>query len=325
MPDLREPAPEHVVAELTAVARALDETVPAKSMDRNLLVATWNLRAFGGLTEKWEAGEKDSPKRDLSDLAVIAEIVSRFDVVALQEVRGNLKALRHTLKALGPHWGLVLTDVTRGSEGNDERLGFVFDTRRVQASGLAGELVVPVETDPAHIKPGAFNRQFARTPYAVSFRSSGITFTLVTLHVLWGKQPADRLGELTAIGQWLADWARQVDDWHQNLIALGDFNIDRQDDPLYQALTSTGLRPPAELNAIPRTIFDDPGKEHFYDQICWFTGEMGAPALSMDYTGRAGTFDFPKHVHAGMPARDLSWRVSDHYPLWVEFSVRQRA
>jgi hypothetical protein len=34
-------------------------------------------------------------------------------------------------------------------------------------------------------------------------------------------------------------------DWDQNLIALGDFNIDRQDDPLYQAFTSTGLTPAA--------------------------------------------------------------------------------
>lgn len=255
---------------------------------------------------------------------MVAEIVSRFDVVALQECRGNLTALRHMLKALGPHWGLLLTDVTKGSGGNDERLGFVFDTRRVQASGLAGELVVPVETDPARLKPGAFNRQFARTPYAVSFRSAGTTFTLITLHVLWGKQPSDRTGELTAIGPSLADWARQIDDWNHDLIALGDFNIDRQDDPLYQALTATGLRPPAELNGIPRTIFDDPGKEHFYDQICWFNGEKGTPALSMDYTGRAGTFDFPKYVHPGMSAQDLSWRVSVHYPLWVEFSVRPR-
>jgi hypothetical protein len=31
---------------------------------------------------------------------------------------------------------------------------------------------------------------------------------------------------------------------------LGDFNIDRRDDPLYQAFTSTGLRPPDALNFI---------------------------------------------------------------------------
>jgi hypothetical protein len=45
-----------------------------------------------------------TPKRDLHSLLSIAEIVSRFDVVALQEAKDNLKALRHLLKVLGPNW-----------------------------------------------------------------------------------------------------------------------------------------------------------------------------------------------------------------------------
>jgi hypothetical protein len=48
-------------------------------------------------------------------------------VVAVQEIRGSHKALRHTLTVLGEDWGLILTDVTRRSAGNDERLGFLFD------------------------------------------------------------------------------------------------------------------------------------------------------------------------------------------------------
>lgn len=112
-----------------------------------------------------------------------------------------------------------------------------------------------------------------------------------------------------------------VDDWNQNLIALGDFNIDRHGDPRYQAFTSTGLRPPDALNLVPRTISHAPGKEHFYDQIAWFTGEQGSPALSLNYTGRAGTFDFKAVAYPGMSNVDLSWRISDHYPLWVEFAT----
>jgi hypothetical protein len=77
------------------------------------------------------------------------------------------------MQVLGDSWGFVMTDVAKGSAGNDERLAFLFDTTRVKPSGLACELVEPVETDPAKIKPGVFNRQFARTPYAVSFISSG--------------------------------------------------------------------------------------------------------------------------------------------------------
>lgn len=69
--------------------------MPAKALDRNLLIAAWNIRAFGDLTEKWHTAEEDSPKCDLHSLLCIAEIVFRFDVVAEQEAKHNLKALRH--------------------------------------------------------------------------------------------------------------------------------------------------------------------------------------------------------------------------------------
>lgn len=166
-------------------------------------------------------------------------------MVALQEVRGDLKALRHTMKPLGPDWGFVLTDVTRGGPGNDERLGFVFDRRTIRISGLAGELVVP---DAAFDRtdPGALDRQFARTPYAVAFECGGTTFVLVTLHVLWGDRPDERTPGVRAIAEWLDEWARDVNAWNHNLIALDDFNIDRRGDERYDAFVSTGLSVPAD-------------------------------------------------------------------------------
>ena len=322
MPTMTDAPPTEVVAQLDALCAALDDQIPPRLVDRNLLIATWNIRAFGGLTERWRASDDDSPKRDLLGLRAIAEILSRFDVIALQEVRGNLKALRHALHWLnrdGAYWGLILTDVTRGTAGNDERMAFVFDTRRVKPSGLACELVVPQRGD---ITADAFDRQFARTPYAVSFLSGSTTFILVTLHVLYGKKPEDRMGELTAIAEWLADWASDVHSWDHNLIALGDFNIDRIGDPLYKAFTSTGLSTPPELDQVPRTIFGD-GNDHHYDQIAWFAETDGIPALSLTYTGRAGGFDFVPHVHADLTRQEQSWRVSDHYPLWTEFDARR--
>lgn len=326
MPEITDVIPIHITDELRGLRAALDEHVPARSLDTNLLIGTWNIRAFGGLTKKWDAEEGDSPKRDLRALLAIAEIVSRFDVVALQEVRGDLRALRHMLKLLNARdnvWGVILTDVTHGAAGNDERMAFVFDTRRVRPSGLASELVVPDAKAWKRISSEAFDRQFARTPYAVSFIASGMTFILVTLHVLYGKNAAERVPELRAIAGWLAHWAHDVNSWDHNLIALGDFNIDRNDDPLYQAFTSTGLRTPSQLHAIPRTIFGSFDQQKHYDQIAWFTGENGLPALSLSYTQRAGNFDFVPHVLSGMSTLEKSWRISDHYPLWVEFSARQ--
>ena len=311
-----DPPPQDVTDELAALSASLDVAIPAKELDRNLLIGTWNIRAFGDIADKWHAGEDDSPKRDLRAVACIAEIVSHFDVVAIQEVKGNIKGLRRMLKALGPEWGFILTDTTRGSAGNDERLAFVYDTRRVKPSGLACELVVP-EEHKDKISEGTLQKQFARTPYAVSFQSGGQTFILITLHVLWGKDEGERTPELKAIAEWLGSWAEQVAEWDQNLFLLGDFNIDRKDDPNFQAFTSTGLHVPPEHQNLPRTIFDTPATSLFYDQIAWFEDK-----LTLTYSGTAGNFDFEPLTFAELDEQKKSWRMSDHYPLWAEFLMQ---
>jgi hypothetical protein len=316
------PPPAAVAARAEQLSAQLDEVVPAKQLDRNLLVATWNLRAFGGLTKKWEAEPGDSPRRNLADLLYIAAIVSRFDVVAVQEVRGDLRALRHLLKLLGPEWGVIMSDVTESEGGNDERLAFLFDTRRAKPSGLAGEFSEPFDPATGKLSMQTVVRQFARTPYAVSFLSAGRTFILVTLHAVYGKGTADRISELKAIARRLADFAGEVANWGHNLIGLGDFNIDRAGDPLFEAFTSTGLGAPPGLNEVPRTIFDQPQKTHFYDQIAWFSPGGQGPVLSLTCTG-AGTFDFVPLLRGEQSLVELSWRISDHYPLWVEFSTRE--
>lgn len=304
------------------------QNMPEKVLDKNLLIATWNIRAFGGLTSKWKASSDDSPKRDFHALTCIARIISQFDVVAIQEVKGNLRALRYLMKILGQHWSLILTDVTHGAAGNDERLAFVFDTRKVNLSGLACELVVPPHQGSGEtpISEGAFARQFARTPYAVSFRAGNKTFILVTLHVLYGKDPKSRIPELKAIAEWLGNWAQSSKAWDQNVIALGDFNIDRKNDPLYMAFTDSGrgLQAPPGLNNAPRTISARTAETaKYYDQIAWFTGAGEEPALSMRCLN-SGYFDFLGYVlkERSLTTNALSWRISDHYPLWAEFSLR---
>lgn len=315
--------PRRVAARIAAWEETLDQLLPSKSDGSNLLIATWNLRAFGGLTKAWSTPEGASPRRNFTDVHLIAAAVRRFDVVAVQEVRGNLRALRHLMKVLGEDWAFILTDVTEGKAGNNERLAFLFDTRRVKPSGLACELVVPIEQD-AGVPAGDLDRQFARTPYAVSFFSQGQTFTLVTLHVLYGEEAADRVPELRAIALWLAGWAEREFDWHHNLIALGDFNIDRADDPLFEAFTSTGLVPAPQLAGLPRTIFDDPGAEHFYDQIAWFTqGQKHRPVLTLE-SAAGGNINFVPQLQDTNTLTELSWRISDHFPLWIEFTIPAR-
>ena len=322
-PEITNP-PAAAREERAQLAKQIDKIVPPKKASRNLLIGTWNLRAFGGLTTRWDSQPKDSPKRNLRDVYLIAEIVSRFDVVALQEVRGDLRALRHLLKVLGEEWAFLLTDVTKGPAGNNERLAFLYDTRRVKPSGLACELVVWISESP-EISEAALDRQFARTPYACSFVTIGskppTTFILVTLHVDWANKAAERIPELKAIAQWLADWAEDEEEWNHNVIALGDFNI--EGDELFKAFTSTGLSPPAGHARLRRTIFDDESADHHYDQIAWFDDpKKKVPVLTLTCTD-ADNFDFVPQLRGAQTLNTLSWHISDHYPLFVEFALRQ--
>lgn len=321
MPQITDSPPNDVSEDIATLVAALDSQIPARVSD-NILIATWNIQAFGNLTRKWASTTGDSPRRDLHSALAIARILERFDVIAIQEVKSNIRALRDVLKVLGEHWSFILTDVTYGDPGNNERLAYLFDTRRVKLSGLACELVVPEDLDTPYSTPAnAFQRQFVRTPYAAAFRAGDETFVLVTLHVIYEDSDTDRVAELTAIAKWLRRWAEREDDYGHNLICLGDFNIDRKDNPQFKAFTSTGLAPAPAHENLPRTVYDKPETpelENFYDQIAWFRTVKRKPYLTLEYrTG--GNFDFRGLVLSHLTNRQLSWRISDHFPLWVEF------
>lgn len=320
MPKILDIPPIEAQENLILLAKDLDQKIPAKCLDRNLLIATWNIRAFGNLTRKWDSDPSDSPKRDLHSVLCIAEIISRFDVVAIQEVKANIRALRDTLKILGNDWSLILTDVSKGSAGNGERMAYLFDTRRVQLSGLAGELVIPSEWT-KDISKNALDEQFVRTPFAVSFKSKEQTFILVTLHIKYGKKSKDRIKELKGIAQWLADWAGNINAYHQNLITLGDFNIDARGDLLNDTFLSEGLFVPADLQNenVTRSVFK---KTKYYDQIAWFNDHNNLPNLSLNYI-KGGNYDFIPIAlkNRNDTVRSLSYLISDHYPLWAEFEV----
>ncbi len=320
MAQITDRPPEAIKEEIKRLENELDYAIPAKRLDENLIIGSWNIRAFGNLTRKWTSEEDDSPKRDLHSLLCIGEILKRFDVVALQEVKGNIRALRDLMKLLGRNWGMILTDVSRGAVGNNERMAYLFDTRRVQLSGLASELVVPEEWL-NEIAEDALRRQFVRTPYAVGFRSNDKTFVLVTLHVLYGKSAKDRIPELKGIARWLADWAKDVHSFDQNLITLGDFNIDARGDLLDQTFMSEGLFVPPELQRaeVTRSIFNE---TKYYDQIAWFNGENKIPKLNLNFL-QGGNFDFVGKVlvDRNLTKQQLSYYISDHYPLWAEFAL----
>jgi endonuclease/exonuclease/phosphatase family metal-dependent hydrolase len=313
---ITDPPPDEINTELLELKTDLDNNIPPKLLDRNLLIATWNIRRFGPITTKWKSHPDGGPIRDYHSILCIAEIIKRFDVVALNELWANAEGFHHLLKVLGNNWGFMLSDIAGGSR---ERLAFLFDSRKLTPTGLVGEYVIaPKLLESAGTD--SLKEQFLRTPYIASFRVGSKMLTLVNVHIVYGKIGDETKKELAALVQWLRELAEEKSVWQSNIIVLGDMNIRRKGDKMYKAFVSTGLHIPKALMNLARTIRDDPeNPEWFYDQIAWFK-----ESLSLNYTNNAGNFDFTRTAlkSRNLSLNQLSYCISDHLPLWVEFSLR---
>lgn len=332
MPTILEEHPGYVANHLAELSAALERPTDAGGVppkDPNaLLVATWNIREFGRYTPKWRSATGDSPTRDLRSLLFIAHILERFDVIAIQELQGYTDALREVLRWLNrdmpARWRIVVSDVVRGDAGDQERLGYLFDSSRYDLDGLVGEIVIPPEE--VGVAEARLDRQFAKTPYAVSFRSvrdTSSAFILLTVHIVWGTEPALRAAEANRVAEWIEDWSAEPHVWDSDIFALGDFNADRitnpdgSVNPVYQPFAER-LTIPDKMNGFPRTIFGG-GKNKHYDQITWY--ERGPARFSLDYDD-CGYFDIDTALRPGydMTAGAFSFRISDHYPLWARLT-----
>jgi hypothetical protein len=174
-----DPERTRVLERLLALRQALADRVPGPRAD-NLLLATWNIRDLD--SNKFGHGP-----RLRESFHYIAEIISRFDLVAVQEVNRDLDPLRRILHLLGPDWSYIVTSVTEGPSGNDERMAFLYDQRRVRFTHLAGQVVLPkAHLVGAAADPASGGLQFARAPYMASFQAGWFKFNLCTVHIYFG-------------------------------------------------------------------------------------------------------------------------------------------
>ncbi len=328
-----DPPPREVVELLDDLTEACGRPVDAGGIpsktDDAVLLATWNIREFGRYTARWASVAGDSPTRDLRSLLCIATILERFDVIAIQELQDYTDALGVVLswlnRASPARWRIVVSDVVRGAKGDRERLGYLFDSFRYDLDGLVGELVIPPEE--IGVPGEQLQHQFAKTPYAVSFRSMQDptrAFVLVTMHVIWGDRPELRPAEATRIARWIGDWAETPSVWDPDIFALGDFNADRvvnpatgRVDPMYESFAEI-LTIPEKMHSFPRTIFAS-GKNKHYDMITWHEPRQGRFGLTFD---DCGYFDIDTVLRPryGLSTQSFSFRVSDHFPMWARFT-----
>ncbi|MFO0613182.1 MAG: endonuclease/exonuclease/phosphatase family protein [Polyangiaceae bacterium] len=280
--------------------------LPRLEPDRRM-IATWNIRAFGA-----------APRREDS-LAYIAEVMSHFDLVAIVELRQNLTDLDAVLAHLGPHWDALFTGVIRDPAGNHERACYAFNTRRVRHRRLAWNPQAPRTKAGDEYLP---KLGWWRPPYLAAFRAGDTDLLLLTAHVRWGRSARARLSELTLLADWVAtEIGKDPFCANQDVIALGDFNIPNERSPLFAAVQARGLTIPTGLLG---THGSNLAKNKRYDQILHAPGSGGA------FTGRAGALDFysgPGGVGALYPrsvdAREFTFEMSDHLPLWAELATRR--
>lgn len=300
---------ERTIDRLLALRAGLAERVTPSNKNTSFHLATWNIRDFGGHRLN------PAPRSDESML-YIAEIISAFDLVAVQEVNDDLADLERLMRLLGPHWDWLVTDTS----GNLERLAFVFDRRKISFRHIAGEIVLP----PVKGNPVA---QFNRTPYLVAFQAGWFKFNLCTVHIYYGsaKDTSKRIAEIDAIAKFFAK--RQKQD-NETYILLGDFNILNPDDATMKPLLGGGFEIPAELRN-PTAL----ASVNYYDQIAV------KPARRQVEIAKAGVFDWqdyvlraPEDYETYKPLlkgkTDLAafkkwrtWQMSDHKPLWAEIAM----
>ncbi|WP_439530055.1 endonuclease/exonuclease/phosphatase family protein [Pannonibacter sp.] len=306
---------DFIARKLLALRQELASQITQGRRSNSLIIGSWNIREF-------DSGKGGARLRETYHY--LAEIIDRFDICAVQEIRNDLRPLQRLVTLLGPNWDYFVTDITVGRQGNDERIAFLYNKAKVFFRNLVGEIVQPEG------KP-----QFARTPFFAAFQAHWFRFILCSAHIYFGdergEKKAKRVAEIAAIAEILEERAKRENEVY---ILLGDLNIVGPRDPTMTALTSRAF-------TVPEFGPTNLGGTKHYDQIA-FTGEGQKVKLlrsgKIDY--RSILFlDSEKDHYAALanrdpadPSRDrwtwdsywktwVTHQMSDHLPVWVELEV----
>lgn len=263
--------------------------IPSRRVDESIIIGSWNIAHF-------------SEKKSWRSLKYIADIIERFDIVAIQEIKSDLRGLSKLQEILPGKYRVLVSDVT----GNTERFAFIYDERTVEPTGLVGEVGLPIDTQ-THV-----GFQIHRMPYCASFRAGRFDFTIVNVHIFQSSK-SFRKKEI----ELLALKLKELSDKEQSKVVdrdffvVGDFNIEQAGDKFFQALVSHGFKMPDRLDHLT-TNFKRTGT---YDKISW----VDRPDFI--FTGKCNVVPFYKVVYQERNPPGGYKEVSDHLPLWAEFSI----
>ena len=335
-PDMTMTERKRAIRGILRLKEALDNDISARHTDGNLLIASWNIKEFGHTQQRLPEA-----------YFYIAEVVSRFDLVIVQEIKTGLDDLQILLRILGDDWDYIVNDITSGTDGNSERSAYLYNAKRVKLSGTVGELVLWDDiTRDSEIK------QLKRTPYLTGFRAGWKEFALLNLHLQPNKSEAAVAYRKEEVRLLLAALEKKMGEtWTKNLIIAGDFNFYRNhDDETISMIEDAGFFEVDRLvglntNAADKEAFDRMfiRKNDYFKIVRDDQGSrVGGVFDPFDSVYRDGDVDSYrgrlKEDYGGtMPPEEFAvnekkqnsyyrhpWRrnqLSDHLPIWFELKI----
>jgi deoxyribonuclease-1-like protein len=271
------------------------QAAPAQLANSNrpsssILIASFNIQVLG-------KSKMEKP----SVVEVLARVIRQFDVVAIQEVRAKedniLPQLVAAVNADGHRYNFIIGP-RLGRTVSKEQYAFVYDTTRIEQDPSAtGTLSDP--TDLMH-----------REPFVARFRArtnppeQGFSFWLMNAHT----DPDEVPEEVDALSQAfpLMLNARADED---DVILLGDLNASEQQ------FGNLGKIPNITWTVTGNTMTNT-RQNKAYDNILFDR------IRTSEYTGRWGVYDIEGVFGI---SREDALMVSDHLPVWAEFSAWEAA
>ena len=259
-------------------------------MDRTIRIASFNIQDFG-----------DTKANRPEVMATLAEIIRRFHVVALQEI--STKNTYHMpnfirgVNSSGRKYDFVISD-RAGNSNQKEQFAYVFDTEAVE---IDRQSVYSVG-DPDNL--------LSREPHVATFRTrvapaEAFTFILINVHT--DPSPESLPGELDALAEAYRVVRRASRD-EDDVIMVGDFNAD--DSHLGRLGQIPDIAP-----LLGRQRFTSNTRENrLLDNLV-----IHKPS-TMEFAGNSGVFNFRTGLGIELPLDQVE-TVSDHYPVWADFSV----
>lgn len=248
----------------------------------------------------------EEKSRDEGILSILASVLSRFDVVALQELEGGnaapVQRLVERINQEGGQYAFTVSEpVGRGTEICS--YAFVWDAARVQLIPRS-TYIVQDSADRMRFEPmvASFEARVGTADGRRPFR-----FTLINVHTLAAdvasSAPANEMNVLDDVFVRVRQYDYE-NTGEEDCILLGDLHCD-----------TGGLQ---ELGLIPNieTIAGDTKTNAL--RTLTLDHLLIDRAMSREYTGRYGVVDLQQEF--GLTQEQVML-ISDHLPLWAEFSV----